>query len=137
MKKLCLALLVLSMLCGLCACGVGSGGGSTMTTEEMLEVAATLDPSGFYEAVSENKLRAEDDYVGNIYAFTNFVYRIEDDHAEIGPSKQASIRGDALRVYLPEDELKSLSKGEKITVVGELTSLEEMKTPISSRMSLR
>lgn len=129
MKKFYLILLSLAMLCGLCACGgnadAPNGNNSVqpatseretaMTKEEMLSQSSELDLATIYNDIDENVLRAEDTYVGNVYTYSGYVKEITTEYVQI----------DTFKIHLSTDELKSLNKGEKITIVGVVESISD------------
>ncbi len=85
-----------------------------MTKEEMLAVATELDGNELLNAVMDNKLRAQETYVGNTYLYTANVSSIEQDHAVIG----------YFNVYMPTEDLMKLNTLQQVTVVGQITALD-------------
>ena len=85
-----------------------------MTKEQMLEVAKELDFKQLSEDVDNNMARVKEEYEGNIYKYSFYIEEINEDYVELG----------GFKVYLIKDELITLSKGEKITVVGEVNKID-------------
>lgn len=127
MKKTLLFVLTLAMILSLCACGEktatpdSSAGMSNQGKEEMLANASELKLDDFVKEVEDNKLRAEDTYLNNCYKVTTYVISIEDGYAKIG---SPTPNGYCFNAYLSTDDLKQLGRGEKITIVGEIGSLD-------------
>ncbi len=129
MKKRFLALLLAAVLpLSLTACGGnGNGAGSsdgasaeaTTSKEELLEQAENITFTELLTALQENKLRAQETYVGNVYTYSECVTAIEEDYAELSGS---------VKVYLPKDDLMNLNVDERITVVGTIDSLDLTET---------
>ena len=135
MKKRLFALLLAAMLpLALTACGGDTSSGnkdevsasssaaseaSEKSKDEMLEQAETTTFSELLTALQENKLRAQDTYVGNVYTYTECVTAIEEDYAELSGS---------VKVYLPKEDLMSLNVNEVIRVVGTIDSLDLIET---------
>lgn len=128
MKKW-IALLLAAVLClSLVACG-GKGSSSsteddttsaepekseteaTLTKEEMLACAVEIDD--YASEMAENKLRAEEKYIGNVFYVTGGVSNIQSDCVDVGD----------FTVSLPTEEIIQLSSGQRITVVGRIDSL--------------
>ena len=128
MKKM-IALLLAAMMClSLAACGgkdspsaaeedtasvepENSETEATLTKEEMLACAVEMDD--YASEMAENKLRAEEKYIGNVFYVTGGVSNIQSDCVDVGD----------FTVSLPTEEIMQLSSGQRITVVGRLDSL--------------
>lgn len=129
MKKLLSLVLAAALSLSLVACGGGSGdatstdtsnGGEdntqasdSMTKEEMLANATLLDLSELGAAFKENKIRAEENYIGNSFKTLCFVDKIEGDYFEYYAGNLTIIR-----VYASKDELKELNTKEGVNIVG-------------------
>ncbi len=130
MKKALALLLALIMCLSLAACGGGNDTPtqdttetpttteapteSVMTKEEMIAVAQDIGED-FDKDFEANPVSAEDKYLGNVYYVTGRVNNIESDHIGVG----------AFTVYLPKEDIINLTKGQIITIVGQLDSVED------------
>ena len=133
MKRKLLALLLAAALpLSLAACGgeegsadqqnssaASSSAEAEVSMEDMLEQAENTTFSELLTALQENKLRAQDTYVGNIYTYSECVTAIEEDYAELSGS---------VKVYLPKADLMNLNVNEVIRVVGTIDSLDLTET---------
>lgn len=131
MKKLLSLMLAAALALSLTACGGNSGTGGTNTSsggkdnakEEMLANAPLLNISEMMQAFNENKIRAEETYLGNDFKIFGFVSEIESEYCDLS-STLGSIK---FRVYLDKEELKELNSGEGINIVGTIDSFEKGK----------
>ena len=93
-----------------------------MSKDEMLEIAVEgLDGYNFYQAISNNILKARNEYEGHVYEVFDCIRSIEEDHVVLG-MRQGNLK---LKVYLPVEELIKLDKGQYIKVVGLLENIGE------------
>ena len=124
-------MLAAALALSLTACGGNSGTGGTNTSsggkdnakEEMLANAPLLNISEMMQAFNENKIRAEETYLGNDFKIFGFVSEIESEYCDLS-STLGSIK---FRVYLDKEELKELNSGEGINIVGTIDSFEKGK----------
>ena len=145
MKKLLALILAAALALSLVACGGGSGAGDNntpsggngdttstdtpsggITKEEMLEVATELETVAINNAYKDNKLGAQDTYIGKIYKFEGTVEKIMDNFAIIIPNDSplnGSLQEVDVFVYLPRDELKTLSTNDSVSIVGEISDI--------------
>ena len=123
MRKTLALFLTVALMLSLAACG---GGSSSMTKEEMLEIATECDFATILSAFSNNKVNAEETYCGKVYLFTGYVGSIEETSVRIIPFNTPltfdGYNQVALDVSLSTDEMKELSTDEVINIVGEITS---------------
>lgn len=131
MKKL-IALLLAGVLCfSLCACGKGK----TLTKEELLAKAQTVNADDILNDIGGNKARAAK-YVDSVYCITGHVLEIEENYAIVLAADTGDwndvIHSDdwyayaelaVFRVYLPTEELAELNKCENIQFVGKVESV--------------
>ena len=122
MKKLLALILAAALALSLVACGGDSGAGDNntpstgngdttstdtpsggMTKDEMLENATLLNLSELETAFEENKVRAEETYLGNDFKMFCYTDKIESDYFEYYTGKLTVIR-----VYMSKDKLKEL-----------------------------
>lgn len=131
MKKTLALILTAALVLSLAACGGNSGAGDTNTSgagkdnakEEMLANAPLLNISEMMQAFNENKIRAEETYLGNDFKIFGFVSEIESEYCDLfSPSAFVTFR-----VYLDKEELKELNSGEGINIVGTIDSFEKGK----------
>ncbi len=85
-----------------------------MTKEEMLAVAQDIGED-FDKDFQANPVSAEAKYLGNIYYVTGIVNNIESDRVGVG----------SFTVHLPKEEIMTLTKGQWITIVGKIDSVEK------------
>ena len=124
MKKIWALALAAAMALSLAACG---GGNSSMTKEEMLESASALNCASLQTSYSENKVDAEDNYVGKIYKTTGYVTDIQEGSIRLTPlNAPLDVFGEGeieVEAALSTDEIKALSTNEVINLVGEVSEL--------------
>ena len=85
----------------------------------MLANATLLDLSELGSAFEENKIRAEETYLGNSFKALCFVDKIESDYFEYYAGNLTVIR-----VYTNKDELKELNTKEEVNIIGIIDSIE-------------
>ena len=136
MKKTISLLLALVMCLSLCACGGGNSDTpdtsntaettapevKTMTKEEMLEQAVTVDKTTIQNDTIENIVKAKSMYCNAVLLLEGNVSEIKQDHIVFGNSDFS------IDVYLPEEDLINLRSGQKIVVVGQTTDTIEETT---------
>ena len=147
MKKTIFLLLALMLCLSLCACGSGNGANKTteapieattpevqqLTKEELLANATSIKNDEAKSALS-NPAYAKT-LIGKTYIIYGKVFDIEADylvieiHAKDENGKKFIYGGDSLQVhaYIPNDDLITATLGSKVTIVGEITSVEEAK----------
>ena len=144
MKKILALILAAALALSLVACGGDSGAGDNnthstpstpsggngdttstdtpsggMTKEEMLENATLLNLSELKTAFEENKVRAEETYLGNNFKMFCYIDKIESDYFEYYAGNLTVIR-----VYMSKDELKELNIKDGVNIVGKIDSIE-------------
>ena len=125
MKRLIALLLAAVLALSLVACG----GETSMTQEEMLEVAEEKE---FTDFTAGNKAYAES-CVGDIYKMTGYVLSVGSDYVTLsrqtdsyfGENGANYISPIYLYVYLPTDELANLTVNQEVSFVGEVTDVTE------------
>lgn len=140
MKKLLALILAAALALSLVACGGDSGTGDTNTPsggadsakEEMLSNASACDFIDIQSAYNDNKVNAQDTYVGKVYTVTGYVSEIETEYVSIVPLDTpldylTGLPVSTIIAYLSTDDIKQLSKMEVINIVGEITSLENIE----------
>ena len=142
MKKLLALILAAALALSLVACGGGSGTGDNktpstgngdttstdtpsggMTKEEMLANAQRVSLADLFADFNENKVKAEETYIGNTFSVFGYVYEIESEYCELGYIN--TVGSGRLRVYLDKEELIELDKGEVIHIVGIIGDFEK------------
>lgn len=146
MKKLLGALLLVTMLLGLVACGEDStaqnenqevpvveevtqvneeevsieeDAPSIPTKEELLEIATELSAYNLVSEYRENPTKAAMAYAGQTYLFYGSIVRINADSVDLeGPSSY-------LRLALSAEEIVTLESGQWISAVGTLMDMDE------------
>lgn len=91
---------------------------TSMTKEEMLEVAEELTYGDYNAAISENKLRAEETYKGNIYRISATVSKIEAEYCIL------LLGNYEIKAHLQKDDLINLNMNERINIVGSIDSID-------------
>lgn len=86
----------------------------TISIQEELKVEKELDFKLLNEEVDHNLARVKEKYEGEIYKYSFYIEEINADYVELG----------AFKVYLKKDELRTLNKGEKITIVGKVNKID-------------
>lgn len=123
MKRLIALLLAATLALFLVACGSGDttsdgngnttgGDNSSMTKEEMLEVATVADEVEIGNAIFENVANAKQSYCGKVLKVSSIISAINEDSVSLGQA------GSFLIVYLPEEDIANLQLQQSITVVG-------------------
>lgn len=92
-----------------------------MSKEEMLAIAETLTEEQIYQAFDVNEKNAKDKYIGNIYKYTGIVKEVGNDFVALDDT--TTHQGAYKKIYLSENELKAVSKGQSITVIGRITAI--------------
>lgn len=110
MKRFLSLLLVGVIAVSFSACGNNS-------KDEMLEIANEVKTTEITSAISNNKITAEETYVGNVYKMTGFISAIEKKYIEIGD----------FVLYLPKEDLEKITVNQKIEVVGKINKIYEDK----------
>lgn len=133
MKKALSLLLALVLCLSLCACGgnestdipadTNSTADAVMTKEEMLENAQNLNYFDFEKNVTENMVRAEEMYVGNIFKMAGFVTEINDNGCVLSCLNTSNYLSGYIHVPLTRKELMNLNVNERIVVVGEISEI--------------
>lgn len=142
MKKLLVLILAAALALSLVACGGGAGNNNTPSTgngdttstdthstpdiEKLLAEAQNVKLREIFSAYDENKLNAEDTYVGNTYQIFGYVKNIESEYCELEAAFYGNVErlSKTLKVYLERDALKELYTGEGIHVVGTVSSID-------------
>lgn len=110
-KKIFLSLLI--VITGLC---ITTGcGNSTSNVENMIKDAEILNWNEVRSIVEGNGAKAED-YEKKLYVYTAEVYSISEDYCQLEFNNP-------INAYLDKETLKSLNKGDVITVVGKLVDI--------------
>lgn len=94
---------------------VGCGSEKVPTKEELLESAQVTDYKELQSALQENKVRAQETYIGNVYQYSGFVTAIEEEYVELDAT---------IYVYLSREELASLDVKDRINVVGTIETAD-------------
>ena len=92
-----------------------------MSKEEMLEIAQEITTKDIYEDFGINEKNAREKYIGNIYKYTGVVKEVGDNYVSL--DSQSNHIGEYKKIYLSEEELKQVYKGQSITVVGKITKI--------------
>lgn len=140
MKKSLLFVLTLAMLFSLCACGgeaaVKEPEEPAITKEDLSAVAKRLMNDEVEQAFSNPAFAKT--LVGNTYFFEGEVYSIEVDYADVAlnsvPDDVTMKRYSydywnlSVHVYLPVEELATISCNDTISIVGTVSNAETKKT---------
>lgn len=118
MKKILSLLLAATLTFTLCACGGENKTTTELSKEEQVLQAEELDINDLLFEVKNNEARAKELYNDDLVKIDNF--RIDDissykNHAEI-----EMIPGLFITARISKEDVMSLNKGDKVTVVGTL-----------------
>ena len=141
MKKLLALILAAALALSLVACGGGGGAGDNNTPsgdgadsakEELLSNASACNFIDMQSAYNDNKVNAQDTYVGKVYTVTGYISEIESEYVSIVPLNTpldylTGLPISTIIAYLSTDDIKQLSKMEVINIVGEITNLENIE----------
>lgn len=125
MKKILPLILAAALALSLAACGDKTGENTNAIDNDSsinLESAQETTLDEIRETLVENEAKALDTYVGNIYTLSGFVRDITTEYCILQYEEVPQFE---MQVYLPENELINIVKGELITVVGEISSFSE------------
>ena len=127
MKKAVSLILALVKCLSLCACGGNSGEtAGTLTKDEMVETAESLDCATILSDYEGNPVNAKDQYTGKVFTFEGYVERITSSYVTIVPVCTPHRNGSAsVEVYLTldADDVKKLSTNEVATFVGQVSDV--------------
>ncbi len=131
MKKLCSLLLVFTIIFSLCACGGGNEATTELSNEtttelskeEMLTQAEELKLDDLSYELKNNEVRAKELYNDKLVKINDF--EVEDissyeDHATVDTTYWGNFSVLTVTVNLSNEDVMSLNRGDKITVVGTL-----------------
>lgn len=113
MKRFICSTLATVVLLSLCACG-------SLSKEEMLATAITLDWDAVHDEYLANEARAKENYDGKIVKWTAKVYEIDANSAHMANETYNGLPVNAIDVHLSKDDLIKLDKYKTITIVGKL-----------------
>lgn len=109
MKKVLALVLALVLVLSLAACGEGSGGEKPHNLDA--ENAIVETPVHIYDDAMENLAKVKK----NTYIMDCLVDKITDSYIECGN----------LIIYLSEDELANLNRGDEVAIIGKVTECKE------------
>ncbi len=127
-KKILNILLIGVLILGLTGCGKSKNSdveNETNNIENMIKTAEILNWNEVYHIVQENGAKAED-YENKLYVYTGEVYSIEGNYCQLEFTNP-------IYAYLDKETLKSLNKGDVITVIGTMVNVRtfpELKNAI-------
>lgn len=114
MKKRLISIIIIGiMIIGLTGCGIANKN----SVDNMVKEADILDWEDVSKTVRDNGAKAED-YNDKLYIYTGEVYSIEEDYCQLEYTNP-------IMVYLDKETLKSLNKGDIITVVGTMKDVSD------------
>jgi len=93
----------------------------TISKEETIEIAERIGLTTIYNEIKDNRLRAEEMYMGNIYRIHGTVALIDKESICFVISG-----GGQFNIYLSSEDLLKLSTGDSIEVVGEITYISSI-----------
>lgn len=120
-KKIILGILVVISLFIITGCG-------TVSKEKMIKESHELALNTFISEWNENKNKAKDKYIGNIYKIQADVISIEDNYAKMaiyGIEEANYDNYNYMKVYFNNDDLSSLKSFTKINFVGKITNIDD------------
>lgn len=89
--------------------------------EKMLEESQEINWEIIVKAISENKAKAIEDYEGKLFNYTASVMSVEDDYCVVSELKDSN--SPSVNVYLANEDLCQLKKGDLIKIVGKLQDI--------------
>lgn len=117
MKKLVLFALVTAAALALCLVGCSNtqsvAGGSAADAIE-------INWNDIRSEALDNAAKVKQEYDGKTVKYTAKVYEIKADHLTMSSKEDSGLPRDAIRVYLPTDELANVNRGSTITIIGKL-----------------
>ena len=124
MKKALSLILVLVLCVGLCACNKPGEETEGMTKDKMITSATILKCGQLHEDYNENIVNANEKYIGKAFKVTGWIFDISVDHISLTPLVPGvdGTTFEGCSVYLENEDLKKVKKGEIITVVGEISA---------------
>lgn len=90
-----------------------------MSKEKMLEIAKDLSFTELNNEIKENKSRANEKYSGNVYIITGYVKDFDNKTITLYDTGNTIIKA-----TISKDEINSLDKGQKVTIVGKIDKFE-------------
>ena len=104
------------MILSLCACG------GKNSPEKMLEQSQELNWETIEKSISDNKAKAIEDYENKLFNYTASVMRIEETYCTVSELKNTS--SPSVKVFLDNETLCEIQKGNLIKIVGTLKDIE-------------
>lgn len=114
-------ILIVVLFMGLTGCSISQ----KKDVNKMIDEAEILDWDSVQTTITNNKAKAED-YENKLYIYTAKVFSIEEDYCGLNYDN-------TINAYLDKETLKTLEKGDVITVVGELvdtTTFPKLKNAV-------
>lgn len=140
MKKLLALLLIGVMTLSLCACDKQTPATTDAVETTSYSNAPEANFKKIYTECSENIVEAKNQYVGNPYQFSGWVYDISEDTLTIVPMqfpKYASYGSwYTVKISMPEAELVKAKTREVVTVGGTFSELKDTSATMSDGVYL-
>ena len=100
------------------------------TEDEILADAIEFSWDNFNTDMKENKIRAEEKYIGNAFLITGYIVSIENDHVDVSVDVDAAVEynhynmsgSNYFTVPLPVDTIVELNNDQRVTIVGKIDS---------------
>ena len=118
MKKVLALLMALVLVLSLAACGGSSE--TSMTKEELLEIAHPTSIKNISEEADSNIARASSTYVDNTYTVWGCVTEIASDTITLSGYGSCYLRAE-----MTSDEIMNLNTGDRIQIVGTISEITE------------
>ena len=122
MKKI----ILLTLLCGTLILGLTGCG---MSKDNMLKDAKELDLEELVQDIENNVISAEEKYKEKIFKITATVDSIDKDEI---PMTIIGMPMGAIKVSLSKNDIKNISKGQTIDIVGKIKNISEDKIEIKN-----
>lgn len=116
MKKIIFLLLTFIMCISLCAC-VGK-----KSPEEILEQSQELNWETIEKSISDNKAKAIEDYENKLFNYTASVMNVEEKYCIVSELKSST--SPLVKVYMDNESLCEIHKGDLITIIGSLKNID-------------
>ncbi len=113
-----------------------------ITKEELLDVAADLNPYAIDYEFQVNSSNPQDKFIGKVFKFDGTVQEIKDGYAIIIPNDSPSVSETDTRpkidvfAYLSSDELSTLSSGGSVSIVGEISDVSLLDSTDGTLISI-
>lgn len=118
-KKKILIITVIAFITVITIIGILVLSNSNMSKEKMIEISKDLDFIELNNEIEENKSRVNEKYSGNVYTITGYIKDFDNKTITLYDTGNVEIKA-----TISKDEINSLDKGQKVTIVGKINNFE-------------